>query len=326
MPEQSHPLGAVFISYCSQDAPAAERICDALRAVGIDVWLDKNELRGGDAWDAQIRKRIHDCALFIPVISANTNARNEGYFRREWKQAIRRLEDLADDVAFLVPVVIDETTEADARVPEEFLRAHWVWLPAGDVPAAFPQRVRQLLGQDHAVVSARGPTATGAIEPGARAAGASGHRGAPFLRRFGLPLIALLLAVIGGLTWYYVGGREIPAAKSAVTAVQAAPNDKSIAVLPFVNMSPDPEQEYFSDGVSEQILNLLSKIPELRVIARTSSFAFKGKEDTDVASIARALNVSHILEGSVQKSANRVRINAQLINAARQVLRLITCI
>ena len=90
--------------------------------------------------------------------------------------------------------------------------------------------------------------------------------------------------------------------------------EQSIAVLPFVNMSSDPEQEYFSDGISEELLNLLSKIPEFRVIARTSSFTFKGK-DVRVPEIARQLNVAHVLEGSVRKAGNRVRITAQLIEA-----------
>ena len=90
--------------------------------------------------------------------------------------------------------------------------------------------------------------------------------------------------------------------------------EQSIAVLPFVNMSSDPEQEYFSDGISEELLNLLSKIPEFRVIARTSSFTFKGK-DIRVPEIARQLNVAHVLEGSVRKAGNRVRITAQLIEA-----------
>jgi hypothetical protein len=81
---------AVFLSYASQDAEAARRICDALRAASIDVWFDQSELRGGDAWDRQIRKQIHDCALFIPLISAHSQARLEGYFRREWKLAADR--------------------------------------------------------------------------------------------------------------------------------------------------------------------------------------------------------------------------------------------
>lgn len=95
MLEQPRPTGAVFLSYASQDAEAAVRICDALRAAGIEVWLDKSELRGGDAWDAQIKKHIHECALFVPLISAHTNARIEGYFRREWNLATRRLLDMA---------------------------------------------------------------------------------------------------------------------------------------------------------------------------------------------------------------------------------------
>jgi len=90
--------------------------------------------------------------------------------------------------------------------------------------------------------------------------------------------------------------------------------DKSIAVLPFVNMSSDAEQEYFSDGISEELLNLLAKIPELRVISRSSAFSFKGK-DIEIPEIARRLNVATILEGSVRKSGNRVRITAQLIDA-----------
>jgi TolB-like protein len=94
----------------------------------------------------------------------------------------------------------------------------------------------------------------------------------------------------------------------------SAPLDKSIAVLPFENMSGDLEQEYFSDGISEDLLNLLAQLPELRVAARTSSFQFKGQHD-DIASIAKKLNVSHILEGSVRRTGNKIRITAQLVNA-----------
>ena len=152
MPDQSQATGAVFLSYASQDADAAARICEALRAAGIEVWFDRSELRGGDAWDSQIKKQIHDCALFVPLISAHTNARSEGYFRREWNLATRRLANIAHDAAFLVPVVVDESREADARVPEEFLRAQWTWLPGGETPPAFASRVRQLLDGDKTAV------------------------------------------------------------------------------------------------------------------------------------------------------------------------------
>ena len=110
----STPTGAVFLSYASQDAEAAQRICDALRAAGIEVWFDKSELKGGDVWDRQIREQIHDCRLFIPIISANTNARDEGYFRREWGLAVDRTRDMDEKKAFLLPVVIDDTVERSA--------------------------------------------------------------------------------------------------------------------------------------------------------------------------------------------------------------------
>jgi TolB-like protein/Tfp pilus assembly protein PilF len=100
---------------------------------------------------------------------------------------------------------------------------------------------------------------------------------------------------------------------------QAAPGpaatDNSIAVLPFADMSQDKDQEYFSDGLSEELLNLLAQVPELRVIARTSSFAFKG-QNASIATIAQSLNVAHVLEGSVRKSGNTLRITAQLVRAA----------
>jgi serine/threonine protein kinase/TolB-like protein/cytochrome c-type biogenesis protein CcmH/NrfG len=107
----------------------------------------------------------------------------------------------------------------------------------------------------------------------------------------------------------------VPAAPSPASAVTAfAPPEHSIAVLPFVNMSSDRNQEYFSDGLSEELIDMLTKIPDLRVPARTSSFYFKGKQAT-IADIAKALGVAHVLEGSVRKSGNRLRVTAQLIQA-----------
>ena len=136
---------AIFLSYASQDAEAARRICDALRAAGVEVWFDQNELRGGDAWDASIRRQIKECALFVPVISANTQAREEGYFRREWNLAVNRTLDMADDKAFLLPVVIDATIDINARVPEKFREVQWTHLTAGETSAAFVERVQRLL-------------------------------------------------------------------------------------------------------------------------------------------------------------------------------------
>jgi TolB-like protein len=104
------------------------------------------------------------------------------------------------------------------------------------------------------------------------------------------------------------------AEQTAVESGVSIEPDKSIAVLPFVNMSNDPDQEYFSDGISEELLNVLAQFPGLRVAARTSSFQFKG-QNQDIADIARQLHVNHIIEGSVRKAGNRLRITAQLIDA-----------
>ncbi len=140
---------AVFLSYASQDAAAVARIAEALRAAGVEVWFDQNELVGGDAWDAKIRGQIAACALFVPVISANTQARREGYFRLEWKLGAQRTHMIADGTPFLLPVVIDATRDAEALVPAEFKAVQWTRLPAGEggtkLLAAFCARVSRVL-------------------------------------------------------------------------------------------------------------------------------------------------------------------------------------
>lgn len=120
---------------------------------------------------------------------------------------------------------------------------------------------------------------------------------------------AKVQALIGAIQHHLTGNdAPFPEATSSDTP------DASIAVLPFVNMSADPEQEYFADGISEELLNLLAKIPNMRVAARTSSFQFKGRNLT-VSKVGTELNVAHVLEGSVRKAGNRVRITSQLIKA-----------
>src|SRR5450631_1489693 len=132
----STPTRAVFLSYASQDAEAAQRICAALRSAGVEVRFDQSELRGGDVWDRQISKQIRECALFIAVISAHTDARSEGYFRREWRVAVDRTRDIADDEPFLLPVVIDGTPDATARVPDKFREVQWTRLLSGETSPA----------------------------------------------------------------------------------------------------------------------------------------------------------------------------------------------
>jgi Tol biopolymer transport system component/DNA-binding winged helix-turn-helix (wHTH) protein len=144
----TEPSRAVFLSYASRDAQAAQRISEALRAGGIEVWLDQSELRGGDAWDQKIRREIRTCALFIPIISRSTQARTEGYFRLEWHLADQRTHLMARSRAFLLPVCIDDTPEAHAEVPESFAAVQWARLPAGETAPAFIERVLSLLSTE----------------------------------------------------------------------------------------------------------------------------------------------------------------------------------
>ena len=141
----SESAKAVFLSYASQDVEAAKRILATLQSAGVEVWFDQSELVGGDAWDRKIRGQINECALFISVISANTQVRLEGYFRIEWKLAAERTHAMAAARPFLIPVVIDATPDAAAHVPPEFKAVQWTRLPQGATPEPFVQRIQALL-------------------------------------------------------------------------------------------------------------------------------------------------------------------------------------
>ncbi len=138
------PHPTVFLSYAAQDRPAAKFLRDALAGLGVEVWYDESELGGGEAWDQKIRRQIRDCDYFMPVISAQTEARIEGYFRREWRLAVERTLDMADDHLFLLPVVIDETDQGVARVPERFLSVQWLKLPGGRSTPALEALCRRI--------------------------------------------------------------------------------------------------------------------------------------------------------------------------------------
>jgi hypothetical protein len=150
-PTSTPPRPSIFISYASEDRAAARRLRETLTEAGLEVWYDEEELTGGDAWDQKIRRQIRDCEYFMPVISATTDRRKEGYFRREWRLACERSLDMADDVLFIVPVVIDDTTEATARVPDKFLTVQWLRTPGGSATPALHHLVRRLLAGEHHV-------------------------------------------------------------------------------------------------------------------------------------------------------------------------------
>jgi TolB-like protein len=327
---------AIFLSYASQDATAARSIGEALREGGLEVWFDQSELRGGDAWDEMIRRQIAECAVFIPIISANTASRLEGYFRLEWTLADQRTQRMARTKTFIVPVCIDATPESSLDVPESFVRVQWSRLPSGTTAPAFVERVRSLLSAEKlsapiappptsSIPAAASPTLATPLDRSSRPAtmAATASREVRGLLVGG----AIAVLALAGLAYERMRPAAPVQMKPGVSDTMSdtagtAPSplapvaipEKSIAVLPFVDMSEKKDQEYFSDGLSEELLDLLAQVPELQVAARTSSFFFKGNAE-DVAAIGQKLRVSHLLEGSVRKAGSKIRVTAQLIRA-----------
>ncbi len=144
-PSREMPENAVFISYARDDLPAVQRLKAALDAAGITTWFDMDRLEGGDDYDRKIRGNIARCSYFLPVISATTQRRLEGYFRREWNYAVDRTLGMADGAVFVLPVCLDDTTEAAAVVPEKFKAVHFSRAPGGEPPADFIRRLQELI-------------------------------------------------------------------------------------------------------------------------------------------------------------------------------------
>jgi hypothetical protein len=144
-PAREMPDNAVFISYAREDLSAVQLIKAGLEAVGIATWFDMDRLEGGDDYDRKIQRNIARCSYFIPVVSATTQRRLEGYFRREWSYAMDRVRNMADGALFILPVTIDDTNTAEALVPDKFKALHFTHLPGGEVREEFAQRLRDFM-------------------------------------------------------------------------------------------------------------------------------------------------------------------------------------
>ncbi|MDL2358293.1 MAG: toll/interleukin-1 receptor domain-containing protein [Pseudomonadota bacterium] len=145
-PARDMPDNAVFISYAREDLVAVQRLRADLEGAGLTVWFDLDRLESGDDFDRKIQRNIARCSYFIPVVSANTDRRLEGYFRREWSYAIDRARNMADDALFILPVCVDDTDAGRALVPEKFKALHFSRLHGGAVSAEFAQRLRGFFG------------------------------------------------------------------------------------------------------------------------------------------------------------------------------------
>lgn len=293
-------LHDVFVSYASQDASIANAIVAALERNGLRCWIAPRDVPPGTLYADVIIRAINGTKVLVLVLSENSVSSPHVGKEIERASAKRRpIIALRTDAKPLTPAL------------EYFLsESQWIDVGTGGPEAAeskLVEAVRRLIAHP----SGNMPPAA-AIVSGAK-------------RRFNGPVVALIAVIAAALAYIVVDKvwRAKPAtvaitegapAPAAGTSAAFAPPPHSIAVLPFVNMSGDPKQDYFSDGLSEELLNSLTTIPDLHVAARTSSFFFKGKE-VDLSEVAHKLNVGAVLEGSVRKDGEQVRITAQLINA-----------
>lgn len=286
-------MAHIFISYARADRPMVEKLANALEEAGHSVWWDRH-IRGGAAYAKDIEAQLQKADAVVVAWSAAANdsdwVKDEAVFGR--------------DKGVLVPIRLDRT-EAPLGFRQYQTLDFEKWRGGADAPevSALLSAVADLSGEAQPVSSA-------APEAGFVARATSDKRywaaGAVILAAL---FAAALLLFQGPLSSAPVQRLAEPEAR------QAGGHAPSIAVLPFADMSPEGNQEYFADGLSEELLNVLVRVDGLQVASRTSSFALKGQV-LSIGDIAERLDVDHVLEGSVRKMNNRVRITAQLIDAA----------
>ncbi|MHB8723571.1 MAG: TIR domain-containing protein [Steroidobacteraceae bacterium] len=295
---------AVFISCASQDAAVATTVVEALERSGVACWIAPRDVTPGAFYADEIVHAIDAAKAAVLILSRN--AADSQHVLREVERAASKRH----------PVVSLRVDQAPLPAGLEYFLNTSQWLDASGVDIA--RSMPKLIAAVRAAIQA--PVVTPDAAPTPRAPAPSPSARPP--RRTAIIVASLIGLAIAGFAvdrLWVSSRRAAPTSvpTSAVPASALAPAtptipEKSVAVLPFVNMSEDKSNEYFSDGLSEELIDMLTKIPDLRVPARTSSFYFKGKQST-VADIAKALSVTHVLEGSVRKAGNKLRITAQLV-------------
>jgi len=292
----------VFISYASQDAATAGVIVKALESHGITCWIAPRDVTPGSHYADGIMSAISGAKALVLVLSGSALTSN--HVGKEVERASSKGR----------PIIAIHTDAAPLTPAFEYFLSESQWIDVGvgglaTVAAKLVEAVR--LHLDTPVVSELHALLKPPIVP--RAATLPRWRWAVA----GGAILSLACAYfIVDKLWLSRPVAEKPSVGTAPVSVPVTPAipEKSIAVLPFVDMSEKKDQEYFTDGLSEELIDKLSKIPGLHVPARTSSFFFKSKQST-ISDIARTLGVTHVLEGSVRKSGNALRITVQLIRA-----------
>jgi TolB-like protein/Flp pilus assembly protein TadD len=283
-----------FISYASHDTEVAQSICSSLEAAGFHCWIAPRDVKAGAQYADAIVAAINQAKVLVLVLSGSAVA--SSHVSREVERAASKRKSI---IAFRID------NAPLSRALEYFLgESQWIDVPALGMPAALA-KLAEAVAQEpsSAGLQAKAPKLRG--------------------RNSRIAIVVTIVAGVGtavALGLHLWGFRTInhPSAVAAAPAANAPVSvpisDKSIAVLPFVDMSQKKDQEYFADGMAEEIIDMLAKVPDLHVPARTSSFYFKDKS-TKIPDIAHELNVANVLEGSVRKSGDRLRVTAQLVRA-----------
>lgn len=317
------PSRAVFISYASQDAPAARALCDALRAGGLEVWFDQNELRGGDAWDQKIKRQIRDCGLFLPIISPATQARPEGYFRREWKQAVERMQDMAEGSPFLVPVALDGVSDRQALVPDAFLSVQWMRAKSGELPTGLVDQVTHLLAARERLLSGATLPPTGGAPSGLATTPATKPTTKNPLPPWAITLIAVTgacsaFAIAIGTTLNRKAAREsrAPATTAAEKTVaqptptpppaEPATSPSKILLARFENLSGDPAVDASARLIESELIRAFGQAPHLRVEPSEASTRTQARD------AARQQLAGLIVQGQIVKAADGLSVSAEV--------------
>src|SRR5882757_2001011 len=290
----------VFISYASQDAAVAAALVEALERHGVACWIAPRDVKAGAQYADAIVRAISGAKTFVLVLSESAIA--SSHVSKEIERASskkRPIIALRMDAAPLTPAL------------EYFLsESQWIEAQAGNMEAAYAKLIDAIRDPER-----DGPGIIAAMSAGTSAGTASAAHPKSRRRRILLAAgLAVLVAAVAALLASKFWLAKHFTAEQLTTAAANVVSDKSVAVLPFLDMSEKRDQEYFADGTAEEILDLLAKVPGLHVPARTSSFYFKGKSE-DIPTIARRLMVANVLEGSVRKSGDNVRITVQLVRA-----------
>ena len=290
----------VFISYASQDAAVANAVVEALEGQGIRCWIAPRDVTPGEFYAGVIVHAIDDAKVTVLLLSRHAAAS---------PHVVREVERAASKRHPVISLRIDrEPLPADL---EYFLNtSQWLDASEGEPSRVFSRLVEAVR---KVLEAASATTVSGSAGSPVRPLDEARTAKWPFSRSLAVVVGLIVVAIMGFAIdkWWF--SRHM-AQEKPVPAALVGPTipEKSVAVLPFVDMSEKKDQEYFSDGLSEELIDMLTKVPDLRVPARTSSFYFKGKQAT-ITDVAKALGVSHVLEGSVRKSGSNLRITAQLI-------------